>query len=520
MNQSNLRHKAVPLHVLQNRMNGRYYAGLNPKNGLPEGRLGFATPSQDKRFCQTSAHEFVSFARKREGPLRVDEFGAADGTFAKHFMDNVRETAPDVNERLTYHSWDKSPALLEKGRATLSSHSNVRVGVADVLALKTDFAAGSSDYVYCHELFDDLATRVVARREDKLGEIWFIPIEIPGVPDAEAYRAEFFDLPPDVEYYADIKGFMDGQPEKMRVTFPVDGIKALYSTNALLKSDAVLRVTDYGYLNSEVIKHFVARSETAEGKGEIFSQGYSFTRALHESEDTQHMNLGIACDTQITTPVNFPFLRKFARRIGLKTKIEPQLVWASRIAEEAQVFPSHYTQGFAYCGGGPDTNNAVGVPNGVMKLMGAHPLLRTQTLIKISDIIRKLGETKEALQMVLENVIKGKMIFPKRIHISRSEVGQENFVMKALVRSLAKPMIEKGTYARIKQKARSDIVIDLMMVPESSQAGFRVSFSREISELESMGFDKKELGWALFCTPVDYKFSGSMFRVSFTATKK
>jgi hypothetical protein len=453
-----------PLQDLQRRFNASYYSGLDSHKATSNERLGFYTPSQGKRYAQICALEFIESARERKGALRVDEFGAADGTFAKHFLDFIRERASDVYERLTYLAWDKFESLKPVLEQALSSHQNTFIGAADVVALKTQFQPESSDLIFCNELFDDLATRVVARRDGILKELWFSEVNILG---ATAYQYEWHPIPHDIRFKEEIQRVMMTLPERFRMTFPEDGINALYGLSAILKPGGRLRLFDYGYPNPQAALQFTMLHESgAAGRPDLFSAGYSFVGLSVDKEGTRQTSHGSAENFQITTPVNFPFLSFLSEKLGLGARIENWLKWASRIVGEPQTSPSHYSQGVAYsCN--LQSKTADGTPLDIVILLQAYKALRGS--IPPQQLARKLQEPN-------------------------------------------------GIYERILRKAKP-MKLDLNIVPESSQQDFRQSLAPEIDELVGMGFDRKELDWALFATPTDHSLTGSSAFVCFSAHK-
>lgn len=460
---------------LQREANHGYYSKLDASKVTSNQRLGFHTPSQGRRYAEIHAMEFIRYAREKEGPLRIDEFGAADGMFAKYFLDYLKKEARDVYDRTLYCAWDKYVSLRPVLEARFLQHQgNVSIGTADITDLGTNFQENQSDWVFCHELFDDLATRVLAQREGVIKELYFTEREFLGAK-VRQYLWEPFNS--DVWFGDEIKEFMRpfmaADKERLRITFPVDGIKAFYGVSALLKPGGKLKIFDYGYLRANLIDKLTQMSVNAGGRAEMFPAGYTWINAsaLHV-EGTEHAFQGEEDSMQLTTPVNFPFLDVIARTLEMRTTTETLLSWASRITGELQTFPGHYAQGIAYLHDETEDMNVGGYPREIFILLSAH---------------------NEALRM---GTLPPDKIYRYAIQLTESR------------------MVE-----RINAKRRR-AELELEIVPDGSQTEFRRTFEPEIDELVRMGYDKTGLMWALFATPHDYSFSGSWAIVAFTASKQ
>jgi len=522
---------AMPFYKAQRRYNDAFYSRLDPKMKTPEDRLGFSTPSHDREYARVHALEFREYAKSRQGDLRIDEFGAADGTFAKNFLDCLKEMDSGVYERTRYCAWDKSAALQPALKESLSLHRLASAGVADILSLKTDFEAGESDYVLCHELFDDLANRIVARRDGRLQELWSVPCsgnehQLALMANAIGLQMEFRDLPEWAEHYAKIKEFMDGQPEKLRVAFPVEGLLALHSMHALLKEGGVLRIMDYGYLTPEIIYHLAGMSKNGIGRASMFEKGYDIVGTNEKMVDMadyrQSQIAGNAAGMQITSLVNFPFLASTAEEIGFRTVIETHLGWASRAGGEGYATYAHLAQGVAYNAGSALDGNAAPywMPAGAMRLLNCHKLILEGKLEeKIFGITKTMGETTNAINAAIDTVL-AKYFKPKQKAVMRVNEGKKGFVLEAVVLTILHHLCKPGAaYERIRSKAKN-LILSQDLVRLEREGAFRASFSLEIGELEAVGFDRKAMEWVLFAAPHDYRISGSTVLVSFTAVKR
>ncbi len=454
----------------------------------------------------------------------MDEFGAAEGVFAKYFLDSLRERAPDVYERTEYNAWDYSPSLQERARQALAGHARARVGIADVTALGSHFASNSSDAVFCHELFDDLPARVVWKLEGALRELGFARLEL--APEAVQLQTTRLTLSPSAQHYQEISEFMQPLLERVRVTFTVDGEKALCGVHALLKRGGMLRVSDYGFAEVRTLLIGVAQNLMGKvfGKGEMLEKGYYFMGGDLHRQGTACITSALAplsmgeAVMQATTLVNFPFLAMLARAIGFQTTVEHQLAWASRVAGEPYVMPSHCAHGVAYQAKYlRETAGQVSPP--VLRLASTHKLFADRAVAEqVMELVRVHGETEQALHAIAEHF---EGILPTRDFLaSRAEVGREGFVKNTLRQAIAAKLAEpRGLMDKIRLKAKREDV-SLELIPESSEAEHWRLFEPEIRDLLQMGFDEAAVRWALFATPEDRDFSGSHFRLALTATKQ
>ncbi|MFH0970927.1 MAG: SAM-dependent methyltransferase, partial [Candidatus Micrarchaeota archaeon] len=147
----------------QRRFNENYYGTREHDLADPQHRLGFATPSHDPGYIEAHAKEYIKYADGKKGELNVHEFGGADGIFAKGFMNYLETRAPDIYNRTHYNLWDKSKVLLKYAKKELEHHKKVKIWNHDVENLANLHFDNSADFIYCHELFDDLPTRIAVK---------------------------------------------------------------------------------------------------------------------------------------------------------------------------------------------------------------------------------------------------------------------------------------------------------------------------------------------------------------------
>jgi hypothetical protein len=501
----------VPLHEMQRFMNSNYYSQRHPD--MKQG-LGFETPSHGKKYAQLNAREFAEFAQKREGKLSIYEFGAADGAFAANFLNSLQMDAPEIYLRTSYFALDKYGTLKIPLESAIRRHANAKAQVADVLSLGREFEA-KADYVFCHELFDDLASRVVSVRENRLHEIWFVEKQL--AFGALAMQTEHRILDVGAEHFNEIAAFMRDIPQKCRITFPVDGVRALSNINRLLRNNGALRIFDYGFSSMDdlaLIHAYFSRNLTF-GPADSFVNGFSIVGSKSVVNGNQQCSSGTQEDTQLTTPLNFSFFKKLLDGMGFSTLLESHLGWASRIAGEQQVMPYHCAQGFAY---NPAKLRA-GEFSVARELAKTHRVFEQKSFEYMSDAIRRHGETMKAVsEVALESGIK----IPEG-QIDGVKAGEKGFVIKTISASVISFLETNFAVKRITKKITGEnrsygLVMDL--IPESREKTFRDLFSKDIDELEQAGFNRNEMLWLMFVTPPESRYSGSMIRSSLTAAKK
>jgi len=229
---------------------------------------------------------------------------------------------------------------------------------------------------------------------------------------------------------------------------------------------------------------------------------------------------GALGEMQITTAVNFPFLKIIAEKAGLQSCIETMLSWASRVSGERQTTPSHYVQGLAY-GYAMDQQPVETSHYEIIKfLVSTHSIFTDPNLkTKIKESIEECGETEEALKRVLSYLPK----FPETLVASREELGKPGFVAHTLETSLAHFILESGIFSQLASQTISISNQELVqIVPDKTQRGFRISLKPIVDELEDAGFERNSVETVLFAPdPTDSKsITGSTARVCFSATKQ
>ncbi|MFH1750825.1 MAG: SAM-dependent methyltransferase [Candidatus Micrarchaeota archaeon] len=515
--------RPLPFQRLQERMNSSYYSKREPSAATPEDRLGFGTPSHDLKYIEAHAREFIDYATRKTGELHVHEFGIADGTFAKGFLDYLRKHSPEVYSRTHYHAWDKAPALLKAAKKVLGDHEQAFVGEADVEKLGSEFNPNSADFVYCHELFDDLPTRIVSRKNDKIKELWFKPMElrmgeIRGISIEAIHRDLEFD-----EHVKHTRALMKRIPESIRVPIPLGATTALKNIHRILKSGGVLRAQDYGFLNYGILPSYARMSSGTVGSpyGNMLKDGYAFVGTIiNDRKDGRGGVGGNLDDMQASAMVNFPFLRREAKRMGMKVRAEPLTLWVERTLGRGHAFGSYHGVGLAYkVRGLSESSYEKSLPPQAFSLIGEHPALKENSpLLKgILRIIDEEGDTSLALQKSL-NHLEENGIKLKFDNLPPKKPNETKYVISAIANFIVKHLAgTNGLVARIKAKAE---IVDPTASIGKIDSSHERKFQKEIGELEALGFGKRSIRWVLFQQPYSHRVSGALARVSFTAIKR
>ncbi len=123
---------------------------------------------RDKRLAVSGSH-----------PLIIHEWGPGNGTLAACFLSHVKAIDADglVYPRLTYVLVDNQQSLLDRARAhpDLAQHlDRVETLCADVTNLET-VPEGTVDRIMCNELWNDLPTKLMLRKDGETEEEFIRP---------------------------------------------------------------------------------------------------------------------------------------------------------------------------------------------------------------------------------------------------------------------------------------------------------------------------------------------------------
>ncbi len=137
----------------------------------------------DFRLAYALAEDYLRRCRKREqagsgdpsaGPLVVMEWGAGNGNLAACFLDRLQELDREgtVFPRVTYVCVEREPALMQQAQTNtdlLKHRERVRFDTAAVEEL-SGYADGSVDRILCNELWSELPTKLILRKDGDIQE--------------------------------------------------------------------------------------------------------------------------------------------------------------------------------------------------------------------------------------------------------------------------------------------------------------------------------------------------------------
>lgn len=137
----------------------------------------------DFRLAYALAEDYLRQCRKRQqgrrveqgtGPLVVMEWGTGNGNLAACFLDRLQELDREgtVFPRVTYICVEREPVLMQQAQANpdLAKHrERVRFETAPVEALG-GYADNSVDRIICNELWSELPTKLILRKDGEIQE--------------------------------------------------------------------------------------------------------------------------------------------------------------------------------------------------------------------------------------------------------------------------------------------------------------------------------------------------------------
>jgi len=136
------------------------------------GHRAFALAEDYLRQCRK--RDQAVEGRKSTGSLVVMEWGAGNGNLAACFLDRLQELDREgtVFPSVRYVCVEREPVLMQQAQANpdLAKHAErVRFETTGVEAL-TGYADGSVDRIICNELWSELPTKLVFRKEGEIQE--------------------------------------------------------------------------------------------------------------------------------------------------------------------------------------------------------------------------------------------------------------------------------------------------------------------------------------------------------------
>ncbi len=168
-----------PVDHWQNHINRLFYGLLGDRVrdfyqtfAVADYRLGFALAEDYWRRCTERSQQQQEPATS--GPLTVMEWGAGNGNLAACFLDRLQELDQEntIFPRIRYVCVEREPVLLDQARSNadlLKHKSRVSFSGDSVEDLST-YADDSVDRILCNELWSELPTKLVLRREGEIQE--------------------------------------------------------------------------------------------------------------------------------------------------------------------------------------------------------------------------------------------------------------------------------------------------------------------------------------------------------------
>jgi hypothetical protein len=328
-----------PVDIWQTHINRLFYGLLGTRVrefyqtfAAADFRLGFALAEDYWRQCASRAK--AQNEEQAAAPLVVMEWGAGNGNLAACFLDRLQELDQEqaVFPRIKYICLDQEPALLEQAKQNvdLAKHQGRVSFECRAVEDLASFGDGTVDRIICNELWSELPTKLVLRKEGEIKEEQLRPnlnekrlVDFPDWPkfveafdkaDLEtllSFPAFLGDLVWEREYQPvdaktlpfrrTVTEFLKGIDEEVLVPYNVGACQSLKEARRLLAPDAI------GFSS--------------------FDAGTADPRVLNDPEKPCYTVQG----GQFSFMVNFQLLQGVAMHLGIQTGIiESQRDFVSR----------------------------------------------------------------------------------------------------------------------------------------------------------------------------------------------
>ena len=291
--------------------------------------------SGDYRLAHALAEEFYeAYRNTRELPptLVIHEWGCGNGNLAACFLSNLQtlDTAGNVYGRVRYCLVDHNRDLLQSalGHPDLKAHrarvSSLQVDVQDLSGVKDR----SVHWIVCNELWNDLPTKVMLRKE---GEI----VEEQMRPNLSAAKTTQFD-----DWFSFVKDFgakdvtkLKAQPSFLEEIIwekdyqPVDWKRVPYrkTITEFLRPIEELVLVPVNLGAFATIKE-AKRLLQPGGRFISFDAGTPDPDIIRSPDKPCYSLLG----GQYSFIVNFPLCEAVAKHLGVKASVEPQKEFVAR----------------------------------------------------------------------------------------------------------------------------------------------------------------------------------------------
>ncbi len=295
-------------------------------------RLGYALAEDYWRQCVS--REKIKNKAAGAAPLIVMEWGAGNGNLAACFLDRLQELDQEnlVLPRITYVCVEQEPVLLEQAKhnVDLVKHKDRVSFECTAVENLASYVDASVDRIICNELWSELPTKLVLRKEGDIKEEQLRPNlnekRLVEFPDWEKFveafdKADLEALPTFAAFLGDlvwereyqpvdaktlafrrtVTEFLKGIDEEVLVPYNVGACQSLKEAKRLLGPDAI------GFSS--------------------FDAGTADPRVLNDPEKPCYTVQG----GQFSFMVNFQLLQAVAMHLGIQTGIiESQRDFVSR----------------------------------------------------------------------------------------------------------------------------------------------------------------------------------------------
>ncbi|MFC7370409.1 class I SAM-dependent methyltransferase [Fictibacillus iocasae] len=233
-------------------------------------------------------------------PPAILEFGAGNGSFAKHVLDRWKQEDRSSYKKLIYHIVEHSPSHRTRIAETLESHSNVHL-YESFSAIKQQVERFHG-IVYANELLDAMPVKVVRKRNGHLEEM-----HVSVTPNQTLY-----ELWKPAALQTTAAKRLSKSRNGTRGEVPVFMTKWLHNLYDWLDRKSVVYFVDYGYKEEEwKLPHLRSGSIRGYRKHQLISDILTFTG---EMDLTSHVDwetvraegrLGGMVNSELMSQANF-----------------------------------------------------------------------------------------------------------------------------------------------------------------------------------------------------------------------
>ncbi len=297
----------------------------------------------DFRLAYALAEDYLRQCRKREqarpgeqgaGPLVVMEWGAGNGNLAACFLDRLQELDREgaVFPRVTYVCVEREPALMHQAQANtdlLKHRERVKFEAAAVEEL-AGYTDGSVDRIICNELWSELPTKLILRKDGDIQEEHLRPNlsenRLADFPDWPKFVVAFDEK--DVETLKTLPNFLEDLVWE-REYHPVDAKNFPFrrTVSDFLKTIDEEVLVPYNVGACQVLKEAKRLLSPGAIGFSSFDAGTADHRVLNDPEKPCYTVQG----GQFSFMVNFQLIQDIAGHLGIRNiVVEPQREFMGR----------------------------------------------------------------------------------------------------------------------------------------------------------------------------------------------